>query len=234
MHALMNEPGKNQIKLVFSSIEKGVHILCWIMFLMVMFLPLIDHDTILWLDIIENTLLALLYISFFYLLLFRLYPLWYHDRRFFYVVAIPSIIIFIGFFLTVDHWMAPWLGYDNEEIFIENLTGAIISVIFFTMLSLAVFAHKYSLAKVRYLSQKEVQLAQSRQQLIQRELELMKIELLSYRNIFNTHLTFNTLSLIHAKVADEPAVALPKRSATCGITSNCIIIFFLVYRSTLR
>lgn len=112
-------------------------------------------------------------------------------------------------FFWFDYWLEPWSGFDIRVSFWDSLVGALLSAFIFIIVSTAVFAHKYSIAKIRYLSKKEVQLAQSRQQVTQRELELTRLELHSYRNVFNTHLTFNTLSHIHSKVADDPSVAMP-------------------------
>ncbi|MDF9799074.1 two-component system LytT family sensor kinase [Catalinimonas alkaloidigena] len=201
---------KSGILLSLSKTEKITHLVSWIGFLIVMLISsMIIEDKPIWLVLPVNLFLELLYALFFYLLIFHIYSLWYTNKLGFYFRAFVTTAFFTFLFFSYDYWLEPWSGFDTTYSFSDSLVGAVLSAFIFIVVSIAVFAYKYSIAKIRYLSQKEVQLACSRQQLTQRELELTKLELHSYRNIFNTHLTFNTLSHIHAKVAEDQSVAIP-------------------------
>jgi len=182
----------------------------WLVFLIMMLVSsTIDEDKPIGLLLSINILLELLYVIFFYLLIFQIYPLWYRNKSLFYPRAFIVIALFTFMFFWFDFWLEPWSGFDTTYSFSDSAVGAVLSAFIFIVVSMAVFAYKYSIAKIRYLSKEELKLAQSKQQFTQRELEFTKLELNSYRNIFNTHLTFNTLSHIHSKVAEEPSVAMP-------------------------
>ena len=201
---------KTDIKLSLSKTEMVIHLVSWVGFLIVMLISsTINKERPIWLLLSINGFLELLYITFFYLLIFRVYSFWCRNKPQFYLRAFIVIGSFTFLLFGFDYWLEPWSGFDTTVSFSDSAVGALLTAFIFIVVSIAVFAHKYSMAKVRYLSKKELQLAQSRQQLTQRELELTKLELHSYRNIFNTHLTFNTLSHIYAKVAEDPSVAIP-------------------------
>ena len=201
---------KTDIKLSLSKTESVIHGISWVGFLIVMLISsTIDDDRNIGLVISINLALELLYVAFFYLLIFRIYPFWYTGKFLFYLRAFIAISFFVFILFGFDYWVEPWAGFSTTVSFWDSIVGAVITGFILIIVSVAVFAHKYSIAKIRFLSKKELQLAQSRQQLTQRELELIKLELHSYRNIFNTHLTFNTLSHIHSKVAEDPSVAMP-------------------------
>ncbi len=202
-----NSPG---ILLSLSKTEKVTHFVSWLIFLFMMIASsMVVVEKPFWLLLSVNLVLELLYVAFFYLLIFQVYSFWYTNKSQFYLRASISVGFFALLFFCFDYWFEPWSGFDTAVSFSDSVIGAVLTAFVLIIVSVAIFAHKYSIAKIRYLSKKEVQLAQSRQQVIQRELELTKLELHSYRNIFNTHLTFNTLSHIHSKVADDPSVAMP-------------------------
>jgi len=200
----------NSLRIIISKTEKVTHFVSWLIFLLMMIASsMVVVEKPFWVLLSVNLVLELLYITFFYLLIFQVYSFWYSNKPQFYLRASVSIGFFVLLLFSFDYWLEPWAGFETIVSFSDSIIGAVLTAFVFIIVSVAVFAHKYSIAKIRYLSKKEVQLAQSKQQLTQRELELTKLELHSYRNIFNTHLTFNTLSHIHSKVADDPSVAMP-------------------------
>ena len=174
-----------------------------------LFPSILDGDKPIGLTIGMTVVLELLYIAFFYLLVLWVFPFWYIGENTFYSRGGFVISSFCFLFFGHDYWLERWVQSDTDVTIPDSAMGAVLSSIIFIILAVAVFAHKYSLAKVRYLSQQEIQLVNSRQQLTQRELEVSKIELNAYRHIFNTHLTFNTLSHIHSQVTDAPHIATP-------------------------
>jgi len=200
----------NSLRIIISKTEKVTHFVSWLIFLLMMIASsMMVVEIPFWVLLSVNLALELLYIAFFYLQIFQVYSFWYSNKPQFYLRVSISIGFFALLFFSFDYWLEPWVGFETVVSFSDSLIGAVLTAFVLIIVSIAVFAHKYSIAKIRYLSKKEVQLAQGKQQLTQRELELTKIELHSYRNIFNTHLTFNTLSHIHSKVADDLSVAMP-------------------------
>ena len=189
--------------MTLTKIEKSRHAIIWLLFysaLMVIGISRAPSDRLI-AELATQTSLFAVYIIFFYLLLFYAWFRWHVNKLRSIIYNLMVVLVLLPLYLLPGYLEVTYVGRGTLVLSNEIVSWGVV-VILLEIVALGVYLQKYSIEKIKASSQKEVELARQREEMITQELAFYKSE-------FNTHITFNALSHIYAKVMDDPAVASP-------------------------
>ena len=147
----------------------------------------------------------LLYVVTFYIFLYRVCPWWNRNTLRFFLLNTVGFGLFVGLYVFLDLTIPEYVLPGEEQPVYPmrlHISDATFVFMFIEIAVLGTYFQRYSIARIEANSRKAIKLAQVEERLLRQELDFYKSE-------FNTHITFNTLSHIYAKVMDDPEVASP-------------------------
>ena len=145
------------------------------------------------------------YIATFYITLFWVAPALHQNRVYFIikkaVVVIGYSLIYMGLNRVIPEWENGSSVFYDYTIRSE-IEESIIMLIFIWIPVYGLYYNRIGVIKIQQAADQRVKLARDRARLVQNRLKL-------YKNAFNAHLTFNTLSLIYSRSVDNIGVSEP-------------------------
>ena len=188
-----------------SPTERWGHVAAWLLILCFFVSAALEARWPFWFSLATQSPYWLLYIVTFYAFLYKVCPWWNRNKlRFFLLNAIGfglfvSLYVFLN--LTIPEYVLPGEAQPVYPLRI-HISDATFVFMFIEIAVLGTYFQRYSISRIEANSKKAIELAQVEERLLRQELNFYKSE-------FNTHITFNTLSHIYAKVMDDPEVASP-------------------------
>ena len=188
-----------------SSIERWRHAGVWLLLLCLFVLAALEARWPFWFSLATQSPYWLLYVITFYAFLYKVCPWWNRNKlRFFFLNTVgfglfASLYVFLD--LTIPEYVLPGEGQPVYPMRL-HISDATFVFMFIEIAVLGTYFQRYNIARIEANSRKAIELAQVEERLLRQELDFYKSE-------FNTHITFNTLSHIYAKVMDDLEVASP-------------------------
>ena len=188
-----------------SSIERWRHAGVWLLLLCFFVLAALEAGWPFWFSLATQSPYWLLYIVTFYIFLYKVCPWWNRNKLRFFLLNTVGFGLFVSFYVFLDLTIPEYvLAGEEQPVYPMRLhiSDATFVFMFIEIAVLGTYFQRYSIARIEANSKKAIELAQVEERLLRQELDF-------YRSEFNTHITFNTLSHIYAKVMDDPEVASP-------------------------
>ncbi len=195
----------NTISISFTQGEKLRHLGIWFLVWGFMLLTALEVDWPLGFSVATQTPYLLWFMVVFYGLLYWACPFWHQNKKRFVINTLLGLTLFSVGYVLLDLHVPEYVpdGYLQPVYPLwSHIMDAILFFVFIEVVVLGVYFQKYNLEKIRINSQKEIDLANKKEQIIRQELDFYKSE-------FNTHITFNTLSHIYSKVMEDSELASP-------------------------
>ena len=193
------------ITIAISSREIAWHIIVWLLILLLFLVGALEVGWPFWFSVATQTPYWILYMVAFYGLLHWTCPCWHQNRVAFIFWNMATFTLFIAGYVSLDLTIPEYVLLGEAQptySFWSHISDAIFMFTLIELPALGVYFQKYSIAKIEANSKKAIELIRVEERLVRRELNFYKSE-------FNTHITFNTLSHIYAKVMDDPELANP-------------------------
>lgn len=192
-------------KIAVSGKKIKRHVAVWFILLCYFVLSALEAGWPFWFSVATQTPYCALYVTTFYILLYKVCPWWHQDKLHFLVLSTVGVILFVVVYVFLDLTIPEYvlLGEAQPSYPLRiHILDAISMLMFVEITVLGAYFQRYSIGRIEANSKKAIELAQVEERLVRQELDFYKSE-------FNTHITFNTLSHIYAKVMDDPEVASP-------------------------
>lgn len=191
---------RNQSSLEMKKDEKIRHAAIWsLLYCAMVFVTYKRYPEDILITILVVTSNVILYATAFYLLLLKTWPRWHINKILSVLYNTCVILMFITVYLLFEYYKVTFL-MERQYSLSEEIAGGIVVAIIIEIVSLGVYLQKYAIARIKKISQQEINLLRAREAVISQELAFYKSE-------FNTHITFNTLSHVYSKVMDDPDVS---------------------------
>lgn len=193
------------IKIALSRNELIRHAVVWLLVLCFLLLNALEVGWPFWFSVLTQTPYWVLYIAAFYGLLYQACSRWHQNKAYSILQNVAILITFLVGYVVLDHTIPEYVPEGEPQptyplwshIFDATFMFAVIAIPAF-----GVYLQKYNIARIEANSKKAIELIRVKERLVRQELNFYKSE-------FNTHITFNTLSHIYAKVMDDPELASP-------------------------
>ena len=188
-----------------SKPERQRHAAVWFLLLCYFVLFALEAGWPFWFSVATQIPYWLLYMLTYYCFLFWVCPWWHQNRLQFFALSAAGFIGFVLSYVALDLIIPEYVLPGEQQPAYPLRSHVLDAACMFMFVKIAVlgaYFQRYSIARVKVNSKKAVELAQIEERLLRQELNFYKSE-------FNTHITFNTLSHIYAKVMDDPEVASP-------------------------
>ena len=185
--------------------EINRHAVAWFLLLCFFLSGALEEGWPFWFSFATQTPYWILYVATFYGLLHGVCPFWHKDEIKFLFRNTAILLFFLAGYVLLDLTVPEYVPEGETQLtypFWSHVRDSVFMFAFIELPALGVYFQKYNIAKIEANSKKAIELAQAEEQLVRRELNFYKSE-------FNTHITFNTLSHIYAKVMDDPELAGP-------------------------
>ena len=188
-----------------SNSERQRHAAVWFLLLCYFVLFALEAGWPFWFSVATQIPYWLLYVTTYYCFLFWVCPWWHQNRLQFFALSTAGFLGFVLLYVSLDLTIPEYVFPGEEQPTYPLRSHVLDAACMFMFVKIAVlgaYFQRYSVARVKVNSKKAVELARIEERLLRQELNFYKSE-------FNTHITFNTLSHIYAKVMDDPEVASP-------------------------
>ena len=195
----------SEIKIALSRSEVIRHAVVWLLVLCFFLLNALEVGWPFWFSIATQTPYWILFIIAFYSLLCETCPFWHQNRMRFLSRNTSIFLLFLVGYVFFDHTIPEHVPEGQAQPTYPLWSHIFDAMFMFTLIeipALGVYFQKYNIAKIEANSRREIDLIRVEERLVRQELNFYKSE-------FNTHITFNTLSHIYAKVMDDPELASP-------------------------
>ena len=193
------------VRIVIPPHEIMRHALAWLLIWCFMIVVALEADWPFWFSVATQTPYFILYVTAFYSILYQICPFWHQDKMHFLLGDFAALVLFTTGYVFLDLTIPEYVAEGEAQPtypFWSHIIDATYMFLFIQINVLGLYFQKYNIAKVEANSKKAIALVRREERLIRQELNFYKSE-------FNTHITFNTLSHIYAKVMDDPALASP-------------------------
>ncbi len=188
-----------------SNIERRRHVGVWLLLLCFFVLAALEAGWPFWFSLATQSPYWLLYVFTFYSFLYKVCPWWNRNKLRFFLLNTVGFGLFASLYIFLDLNIPEYVLPGEEQPVYPlrlHISDATFVFMFIEIAVLGTYFQRYSIARIEANSKKAIELAQVEERLLRQELDFYKSE-------FNTHITFNTLSHIYAKVMDDPEVASP-------------------------
>ena len=188
-----------------SNVERWRHAAVWFLLLCYFVLAALEAGWPFWFSLATQSPYWLLYILTFYTFLYKVCPWWNRSKVRFFLFNTTGFGLFVSVYVLLDLTIPEYVLPGEEQPVYPlqlHISDAALMFMFIEIPVLGTYFQRYSIARIEANSKKAIELAQMEERLLRQELDF-------YRSEFNTHITFNTLSHIYAKVMDDPEIASP-------------------------
>lgn len=185
-----------------SGRERLIHIGLWTAYYFISLTGNMNIQEIGLTDIVWSMPVLLFQAGLFYFSLRRIMPTLYsQDRRFLFSSLLTALafVCLYSFYVVFISKAYYEFGFGSG---VEVVRSGCLKVFVIYLAALAVFYHLQRVEEIRQDTRKK--LNDTEQQAV-----LANQQLLQLKNQFNSHLTFNTLNLLYAKVLDQPSLYQP-------------------------
>lgn len=181
--------------------ESAIHIFLWIVYYLINIgIAYASDDFIPSLPLLLLPFLAIEIGYFYFSLLFGFPNIVLNERRGW--IAQVGVTISYLLFYTLYYQYYGWVLNTAEVNYWYAFMMSLYSLIFDFIIILGVFYYKLSIAKLKEVTKKEIEIAQKGE-------VMARLELAEFKSIFNSHITYNTLQYVYAKVLHDPDINKP-------------------------